>query len=57
MTQTVNNPRAFGRVAVLSGGWVSRKQACVRWTHAPANARPWMAGPEGGAMDGSEAQA
>lgn len=42
--------KAFGKVAVLMGGWVSRIEA--KHCFAPANDRPWMAGPDPRAMEG-----
>ncbi len=40
------NPKDFGRVALLMGGWVSGRVGEVPVAlRAGANARPWMAGP------------
>ncbi len=46
VARKTNDPKDFGRVAVLAGGWVSGRACEVPVAlRADANARPGMAGP------------
>ena len=41
------------KLVIVGNGMGEPEEKNVQWTFFPANARPWMAGPGRGAMEGS----